>query len=370
MEVLMRLMYIEIVIIFFIIASQKKYTAINDHGEDQIHVQNSKFLIALYAFGMIVVSAFRSNFIDTADYRLIYARIGSSLENVFNGSGQDVEKGWLFFNYLLNHISNDSQFMIQVTAVIVISGSVYFLVKESTDVPFSFWIYLCLEFVNTMNGIRQIMTGVIIALLWLRWIREERRPRNDFFFVLGIVLMSTIHKSALICIPVFFSSRGKFFNKWMKSIVFGSLLMFAVPSIYYMVLSRIIGGSDYSQYLTESATMGIMRFLVKIVPVVLVFFYQRNNRIDITEPSFQWIMNISIFNACCSLLSLRMVYFARIGMYFNLFDYILIPWLIEKIFRNQARILIKTIMCMSYAFYYWYQLIAFGGYVRSFSLVL
>lgn len=365
------LFFFEAIVVFLVFGTRKEYIYQNQRGDETFKVYYNKVPLIIFTLGMIFISAYRISFIDTNDYRYMYKLIGRNLGNVFNNSVPRVEKGYLFFTYILNLVNTNSQFLIIITSLIIIISAVLFLYEQSPSVAFSFWIYFCLDFINSMNGVRQIMAAAIIMLIWMKWSRSEHTTGNDAAFICGILLMATIHKSALICIPIFFFARGPVFNWRIKGCLIIALLMFALPGVYYMILEGIFGGSTYSGYANESASMGMVRFLVKCIPMLLLLVdHFCNSNYEEQEERMIWIINISIFNFCCSLLALRMVYFARISMYFNIFDYVLIPWMIDRIFNGRSARAIRIVAVLMYGYFYFAQLNAFGGYVTGFDLVI
>ena len=50
-----------------------------------------------------------------------------------------------------------------------------------------------------------------------------------------IILMSTFHKSVLICIPIFFCARGKLWNGKVLICMFAAVIMALVSPIYNLV---------------------------------------------------------------------------------------------------------------------------------------
>lgn len=356
--------------IFIGFATQKRRFVHDDAGN---HIKNiySKALAFLYMLPLIFVSAFRHSFIDTNDYRYMYEVIGTNWNNVFNGKVPDVEKGYLFFTYILNLISKDSQLLIIVTTIIITICFVKFICLEAYDISFSLLLYLCQYWVDTMNGVRQILVAAIVCMVWKKW-SQCSGMINNVLFIVTLIALSSFHKSILICIPVFLVARGELLNKGIVLCVLSALAMVAVPSLYHLVFSFLLRSSEYSDYISESASMGGMRFIVSCVPFVLVWLYYSKiyRREAIKNQKMIWMMNISVFNFCCDLLALKMVYFARIGLYFEVFNFILIPYLIDKCFTKQSAKFMKIIATLMYIVFFCYQIQAYGGYASGFKLVL
>lgn len=331
----------------------------------------SKLFIILYSIPLIFVSAFRNNFIDTADYRGMYISVRESIQAVFDYANQ-VEKGWLLFLHFLNKFSSDSQLMVIVAAIITVSLFIFFIYRESYDVSLSLLIFVCVFWITTMNGMRQILAGAVMAVAWSIWANNDRTLKHDLLLCSVILLMMTVHKSAVICIPIFFCARGKLFNRKILTIAVISLFMFFVPSVYNFIFDMLLGTSDYADYMHVAVSMGISRFIIYAIPMILIIMYsvlgiREENR---NEDIMVWIMNICIVNFCFNILALKMVFFARIGLYLNIFEFVAIPYLVKKCFTKDSIILVKLIMMIVFVFYFYIQIEAYGGYLSKFDLVI
>lgn len=262
--------------------------------------------------------------------------------------------------------------MVIVAAIITLSLFIVFIYRESYDVSLSLLIFACVFWITTMNGMRQILAGAVIAMAWSIWARKDRTLKYDLLLCSVILLMMTVHKSAVICIPIFFCARGRLFNKTVLMVAFISLFMFFVPSVYNFIFEILLGTSDYAEYMQVTGAMGISRFIIYAIPTILVILYKilgitEENR---DENTMVWIMNICIVNFCFNILALKMVFFARVGLYLNVFEFVAIPYLVEKCFTKSSIKFAKFILVIIYIFYFYIQIKAYGGYILKFDLVI
>lgn len=182
--------------------------------------------------------------------------------------------------------------------------------------------------------------------------------------------MASFHKSVLICIPLFFCARGKLGNKKVITCIVAAVVMIVISPIYNFIFNFLLGGTEYADYVDTSAAMGGARFIICCVPIVLIgiyhWLYLRNegNR----ENKMIWMMNLSCLNFACNILALKMVYFARIGIYLAIFDLIVIPYCIDRCFTENSRKLIKVLLLIFYAFFFYKQMLAYGGFATNFKL--
>lgn len=327
-------------------------------------------LVFLYICPLTYVAACRYRFWDTGDYRLMYEAIGTSVGNVFNNTVSHVEKGYLLFTVFLNRISSDSQILIIVSSIFILFSIIYFIYKESRNLPLSLVVFSSQIWMTTMNGLRQYMVVAALLLVWRKWSNNEKCRRNDLFFVIVIVLMSTFHRSVLICIPIFFCARGKLFNKKVLMCMIIAIIMTLVSPVYKLIFKFLLTGTEYVHFVDTNATMGSARFLISCLPIIVIFInhkIHKKNGEDQTKKII-WIMNLSCINFAFNILALKMVYFARIGMYFSIFDLIIIPYCIDRCFTKKSRILIKISLAIFYLYFFYKQIAAYGGYASEFQL--
>lgn len=360
--------YIISIILTLLIGLTKK-SRINVNGILE-QKQYNIVMIFMYISTLTYVAACREHFWDTDDYRLMYEAVGNSFDNVFNDTTGHVEKGYLIFTAFLNKISHDSQFLIIVSSIFILFVTCFFLYKESTDLTISFLIFSSQIWMATMNGLRQYMVAATLWIVWIKWSNSERCRKNDLLFILSIVLMASFHKSVLICVPLFFCARGKLFNKKIITCIVVAILMFFISPVYNFVFDFLLGGTEYSNYVDTSATMGNSRFIFSCFPILLIclyyYIYIKNGKNESDKISL--IMNLSCLNFIFNILALKMVYFARIGIYFGIFDLLVIPYCINKCFTEKSCKIIKILLFVLYAFFFYKQMIAYGSYATNFQL--
>lgn len=360
---------ISIGLILLIFVTQKIF--VNNKGKIIKRCYNP-ILTFIYICPLTYVAACRYKFWDTGDYRLMYIAVGESFENVFNNITGHVEKGYLLFTALLNKISNNSQFLIIVSSVFTLFIICYFLYKESPNLPISFLIFSSQVWMTTMNGLRQYMVVAMLCLAWIKWTKRKKQSKKEnFIFTLSILLMATFHRSVLICVPMFFLARGKLLNKKVMICIGVAALMVLFPPMYNLFFGVLLGGTEYENYVDTDATMGIFRFIISCFPVILIWIYYhiqlKNKNINLNKKEI-WMMNLSCLGFACNILALKMIYFARIGIYFSIFDLITIPYCIEKCFVEKSKNFIIILLFIFYACFFYVQLIAYGGYAINFQL--
>ena len=334
----------------------------------------STLLIFLFGFVLTFAAAFREGFQDTGVYKGLYQQVGTDLDTAMSENFAIQDYGFNLFMVFLNHINPEPQFLIIVVSVIIFSGYMIVIAKYSRDIPFSLLLLLTLDYITANNGLRQVMAGsiFIMALPLLR-------DRKMIPYLLLALLMSTLHGSAIIMIPLYFILSGKRLN-WGIWVFFALVvLFFAAPGLAYQVMGSLLEDSTYAEYLDMESKMGLMRFLVVLVPTLLVALYCWVTRVDTSmmdkrSPDYRHQRTIDVlinmqmvflgFNA----LGMSMVYFARINLFLPCVLALLLPELIAETFTRESARLVKRTAIVMYLFYHayqiytYYQIDGFGGF--------
>jgi len=144
------------------------------------------------------------------------------------------------------------------------------------------------------------------------------------------------------------------------------LLMF--PPLYELAFKTFTSGTSYANMIDSESTMGVLRLLISAAPVVLCLIYRFSKKNEEIGATDAWMMNLMLFGFLFSLLSLKMVYFARMRMYFNIFLTITLPFVVNRLFSKKQRNVMIWIISLLYIAVFVYQLGAYGDEVTNFRL--
>lgn len=328
----------------------------------------SKALIFLFWFIVTFIAAFREGFEDTGVYKTAYEDIGTDYGKANDENNIIPDYGFNVFMIFLNRINSDPQTLIVVTSVIIISAYIYTIQKYSADVPLSLLLFLCTSFFGLINGIRQVLAAsvLILALPWLR-------DRKFIPYAILAWLASALHGSAIVMIPLYFVITGKRlgFRVWLYVGFVG--LCFLAPGLATTLMRSLLEDSTYAGYLTVDSQMGIMRAVVAAVPLMVTIAYCNANGLKCNgdnappeERKFQRLtdvlMNMQVVSFGFTVLGLRMVYFARMSMYFDCALLLLLPAAIEASFETGSVRHVKFITVVLYLFYFGYQVYSYFNY--------
>lgn len=324
----------------------------DDEGALSLHLirKPNKFLFALSSLVLIIVSGLRSSIGDTGYYLYAYDNLPESLLQVIGSR----DSGFYLFSYVLKLLFEHPQFLIIATTIIILSLILRTLYRYSSIVALSFFLLIVNgTYVSTMNGIRQfIVASILFSLFHLIY---EDKKKHYFIFV---AIVSTIHFSALIMIPVYFMVRQKPWSRNIYIMIFVSLFTLVLFDNFFGVLSFIIKDTQYSHYLSSinsdvSEGANIYRVLVAAVPVILGWYYRE--KLYNIEKYYGLYINFSVLNLVFMIFATYNWIFARFSIYFGLYNLLLLPAILKYCFRAKSRILIGYLMVVFYLIYFYFE---------------
>lgn len=303
----------------------------------------------------ILVAGLRANIGDTGAYIRGYENLST-----FNGLDENIkDKGFVIFQLVLYKISTNPQFMIFITAFITQIFNIYTLIKYRNYIELEIYMYITSGcFLVTMNGVRQAMVASILFASIGLVIRGRFVP-----YMIITLILSTMHSSALIMIPIYFIVRKEAWSKQTNTIIVLSSIGFLFFYQLLPTLFNLIESSSYSEYeeafINGGGGASLMRFIVNLVPLILAYIYKNDLKSKWKESNI--FINMSLMNAIFIAFSLYNWIFARFSMYFQLYNFILLPYIISNCFKNkkEKRIVYYLFIVCYFIFFYREQVI--GG---------
>ena len=212
----------------------------------------------------------------------------------------------------------------------------------------------------THNGMRQFIAVCIV------FAATELLLKKKYWLYIPIVLVaSTIHATALLMIPVCFIVQGKAWN--VRSVLFTIAALVAIN--FSGALSDLIvdfmSDSQYSnevgQFLETEGT-NILRVVVFTIPPTLALVFKKY--VDAARhPVLDLSVNMSIISMGAYIISAVTsgIFIGRIPIYFSLYNYILLPWLVENVFEKRSQKLVYAAIIACYMYFYYYQVTTVWG---------
>lgn len=201
---------------------------------------------------------------------------------------------------------------------------------------FAIMIFMSSSLFVFANIMRQ---GLVVAIFFYCSIFIKERKKWRYFF--WILIGSGFHLSILFLLPFYYLHR---INIKFKYYVFLLLMSYLLVYIEFTKnIFQYIGGfspyaSKYSEatalFESEVSLLSIGVLLKVLISIVLLFFYQKENDKFIIEKNYYQLG--VIFN----ILSISTFMYGRIGIYFQVFEILMIPILISKVQNKNLRIII------------------------------
>lgn len=310
----------------------------------------------------IIWTGFRTNaFGDTATYRASFYAAADTFKTLpAYAASQTKDTGFYILNSLFKiFISHSSTAFFLAIALF----QMFCLVKTFRRYSPDFWMSIFLFIISTdylsymHNGMRQFIAvcGVFVCMRWI--IHKEY-----FKTIVAILLLSTIHQTCLMMIPIIFIVQGKAFNRQTMTLIFITLILLVGITQFMSFLGNILQGTQYGDMMTNEIMLNrtgtsIFRVLVYSVPLILSIVGKKY--IDAAnDPLINICVNCSVITTALYLISAVTsgIYFGRLPIYTSLTGYILLPWLFKNMFEEKTGFLLSLLMYGFYFVFFYYQM--------------
>ncbi|MCR6110902.1 EpsG family protein [Bacillus sp. A301a_S52] len=313
----------------------------------RVPVQPNIVLAFLALACLVAVSGLRSNIGDTYFYRHAFETNDFTWEIIKEGKDQ----GFGVLQMLLKNVTDDGQVLIFIMSFFTLTLIVGVLYKYSRVFELSLYVFIASGmFLVSMNGMRQYLAAAII-FAGTKFLLEG----NFFKYAALVLLASTFHQSAIILLPVYFVVRREAWSWSSLAFIFvGTGAAFGYEYFSEMFFSAIsdtqYGG--YSEF--EEGGANIVRVAVAASPLVLAYFGRA--RLRELFPKSDYLVNLALLGTVFMLISTQNWIFARFAIYFELFNLILLSWVI-KVFSEKDQTFIYYIIVVLYLGYFVYEYI-------------
>lgn len=360
-------------VIMFGIMSQisAKYVCI---GEGRYEARANLFM-ALATFSVIIFFAgMRSYVADTTAYIKMfndYPLFSEAHDVIFDSSAR--EPGFRLFSILIKTYISDN-YSVWLWIIAVISGICVMvpLYKYSCNFGVSAFLFMAsCQFTWMFNGMRQFIVASIIFACTGLILRNK-----TILYIFIVCILSTIHTSALILIPMYFIAKGEPWNKRTILFIGAIILAMVFADKFTNLLTDVVETTDYATSVNEFKDTddgtSVIRILVESVPIIIAFIY-RDKIKDKLTPIIKLSINMSLIASglyVISKIARSGILLGRLPIYFSMYNLILLPWLIKTIFEGKEKNLIYYTMIVCYlGFFYFQMCVAWGGMGYSSNLL-
>lgn len=330
---------------------------------------HSKFWIYLPMLYIIFWTGIRTQFVDTAAYISTYSDIPAASFQSIIRYAKSYDKDQLFyfaagvFKYVFGDNYHYWLFAIALLCGLCVVRQIY---RHSDSPFFALFLFVSMSiFTWLMNGIRQfIVISILFALS--DWLIDKRKRWG---YILVVLLLSLVHSSALYAMP--FIVIVMLSKPWdWKMILLTVVIAIAITHAdqFVDVLTGTVA-QDYAETFDESAGSNIIRAVVAFVPVVISFAGRRIIRAK-DDKYLNLCVNMSLVCALLYTLSsyTNGILVGRMPMYFQVYNLLLLPWLIKHCFAPHDRRALSIICVGCYLVYFTYQATIAGNYYYASDL--
>lgn len=364
-------------VIFFWILAQvtSKRVCVGEYLGEEVYEARAHLFMAVVTFAVIVFFAgARSYVADTTAYIKMfkdYPLFQNAHDVIFDSSAR--EPGFRLFSILIKTFISDN-YTVWLSIIAVISGICVMLplYKYSCNFGVSAFLFMAsCQFSWMFNGMRQFLAAAIIFTCTGLVLKNR-----TLLYVLIVCVLSTIHQSALLLIPMYFIAKGEPWNKRTMLFIACIVLAMLFTSKFTNLLTDVVEQTDYASSVdefknTDDGTSPI-RILVESIPIILAFIY-RNRIKDKLTPVIKLSINMSLIASGLYIISniaRSGVLLGRLPIYFSMYNLILLPWLLKNIFEDREKDLIYYIMILCYFGFFYYQMVITWGGMPYYSEVL
>ncbi len=302
---------------------------------------------------IFLLAAFGRPISDTWAYIEGYKRFSYHLANFGDfWDSLENEHGFALFNAVIYYLTDGSIPIFRATIALVHLLPVIAIYRRySCNYLLSAFLFVISgTYVGwMMNGLRQFMAVTIIFAATPLLVKKR-----FFALILVILLASTIHKTALIMLPIIFIVHGKAFNQRTMLYIAGSLLLtwlFAGNMSYYDDFADMAGYGESAEELRLLGDDGvnIFRVIISAVPCLLAWMGRK-----IIEEKNDIFLNICVnmsmitlgINLVASVTSGILV--GRLPIYTGLYNQLLLPWLVTRMYDEKTSLFLTIMMLFGY----------------------
>lgn len=340
--------------LFYSILNKNREIATAENATNRIPI-----FVAIITFGYIIFWAgIRSGVADTRAYIDMYNALPNNLSAI--------REFWISDNKAPGYntlaiifkciVSDDYHYWLMFIAMVSGFSVMYTVWKYSENFFYSAFLFIVtINFTWMLNGIRQfVVVSILFALS--NWIVERKTWR----YIAVVLLLSTIHFTALIMIPIYFFVTEKLFG--VKLMIFLAALLLAIifiePFIDMMEIfleDTMYGG--FSEQFIEDDGVNSIRVFVGMVPVTIAFVF-RKRIAGMNDRFMNLCVNMSLISAGLYLLGVFTsgILFGRFPIYCEIYNIILLPLLFKKCFTKNSAILLYVLCALCFLAYYYLQM--------------
>ncbi len=309
----------------------------------------TKAMEVVACFTLILFSGLRHGYIDTRAYRQGFLNLDVSqvFSSTFLYDADSKDKGFSVLSSIIKLFTDNAQVFLFIFALLTVGLLFFGLIKRTENKMMAVFLFIMTGcFLDTMNGMRQAFVQAVMFYFGTDLILNKKTLK----YIVLVLLLSTVHASVLVFIPIYFVVSVK---PWSKQTIF---LSFAVVVIYVFfntgfgqmiadLLEETSYGYDYGQMLISGNTStNAIRVIVAGAPLILSWINRSNAPND--NKIYRIAFNMSVLNFFTWLFSTKVLYFYRLAVYFMPFMILLMCYEVALLRANNRKVVTFSIYAL------------------------
>lgn len=335
-------------------------------GEDKYRFKVNIF-IAIISFSAVVIFAgLRTYVADTTAYINMFNEWPVGFSEISTLIKDSDEPGFILLGvFIKTYISTDYTVWLFIIATITGICMMIGFYRYSSNFALSTFLFIATcNFTWMFNGMRQYLV-ISILFAFSNWIVEKKWIR----YIILVLFLTTIHRTAIAMIPMYFIVNGEPWNKRTTLVILTVILCIVFAGNVLNLFDSIMMQSDYAtgyfEFKKSDDGVNIITIIISSIPVAISYIF-RKQLSDKYTPIMKISTNMSIIAVCVYIISKITnsgILVGRMAIYFTTYNLILLPWLIDTAFKSKERMLIKYTMIICYLVLFYYQMkISFNGF--------
>ena len=314
---------------------------------------------------LILIAGFRDKWLtgDTGAYAVQYESLPSSIEKYLNTIDWDSKNpGFNLFAVIVKQIIGLDYrgWFVLIASISGLCLAIGYRRYASNVVLCAFLFFASTDFHSwMMNGIRQFLVAAILFALF-----PLVQKKRIVSFVILVLILFTIHRSAIVVLPLYLCALGKPFNKRTLTVLLLCFAAILFVGQFTNLLDDSLQKTAYKNMVSEFKDddgTNILRVLVYSVPAIIAII--KRKQFDDSVPEIINIsVNLSLITAGLYFLSVPIsgIFMGRLPIYFSLFNYILLPWELKNLFGEDMNRTLTRLMIVLYLVFFTVQMITWG----------
>lgn len=328
----------------------------------------SYFIIPIFIFCLFAAVRFQVG-VDCETYKDIFydlGKLGISLK------APNIEEGFVFLSKFTYSLTGSHYLLFFILAFLQI-GLYYIALQKERQALVFFGVSLMLtgHYWSLMNGMRQNIAACAFVAM-IPWLLDKKKW---VFFVAGTMLATTMHRSAMLLLPISIMAyflKNKIPNKYLQFVILAVsfALMNKLDNVFSENMMAFAGEAGYSEdeiatYTELEATtykFGLRMYLLYAVYCIAIFFSDKMHKL-FNSKTFNVMYNLFFIGICLALIFYNNFTIKRIIYYFTCFNCVIVSYLMFYLWETKKKQLLLFVILLLTIQVFWsiYSDIKFKG---------